>query len=104
MGAASASILLLAVLLAILYVKRMRKRGHQLENEGSLRSSMHLHSELEYTEKLQPSSELFLEAAKYRNGGGGNNGNNVNITNCDSFATLASFTQVFFILLYIFHF
>ena len=63
MGAASASILLLAVLLAILYVKRMRKhRPHHLENEGSLRSSMHLHSDLEYTEKLQPNSAVdFME-------------------------------------------
>ena len=87
MGAASASVLLVAVLLAAIYLRRVRKRGHQLSGSGggsggSLRSSLHLHSEAEYTEKLT--------------GGGG--GGTSSLTGCDSYATLASFTKVSFFL------
>ncbi len=81
MGAASASVLLVAVLLAAIYLRRVQKRGgHQLSGGGSgigggsLRSSLHLHSEAEYTEKLT--------------------GGNSSFTGCDSYATLASFTKV----------
>jgi hypothetical protein len=80
MGAASASVLLVAVLLAAIYLRRVQKRGgHQLSGAGSggggsLRSSLHLHSEAEYTEKLT--------------------GGNSSFTGCDSYATLASFTKV----------
>jgi hypothetical protein len=85
MGAASASVLLVAVLLAAIYLRRVRKRSsglmtHQLTGGGgSLRSSLHLHSELEYTEKLT---------------GGGHNGGGSSLAGCDSYATLASFTKV----------
>jgi hypothetical protein len=82
MGAASASVLLVAVLLAAIYLRRVRKRSsmtNQLSG-GSLRSSLHLHSELEYTEKLT--------------GGGGNGGGSSSLAGCDSYATLASFTKV----------
>ena len=47
------SVLLVAVLVAAIYLRRINKRGQQLSNEGgSLRSSMHLHcSDLDYLEK-----------------------------------------------------
>ena len=87
MGAASASVLLVAVLLAAIYLRRVRKRSHQLNNSGgSLRSSLHLHSELEYTEKLT--------GGGFGGGGGGQAGGS--LAGCDSYATLASFTKVMY--------
>jgi hypothetical protein len=87
MGAASASVLLVAVLLAAIYLRRVRKRGHQLSGGGSgsggggsLRSSLHLHSEMEYTEKLTSGGDRGEGAAS--------------LAGCDSYATLASFTKV----------
>ena len=87
MGAASASVLLVAVLLAAIYLRRVRKRSHQLNNSGgSLRSSLHLHSELEYTEKLT--------GGGFGGGGGGGGQAGGSLAGCDSYATLASFTKV----------
>ena len=79
MGAASASVLLVAVLVAAVYLRRMKKRGRPLREEGgSLRSSMHLHSEAEYLEK----QSFGGQAASTK------------MSSSDSYATLASFTQV----------
>ena len=79
MGAASASVLLVAVLVAAVYLRRMKKRGRPLQEEGgSLRSSMHLHSEAEYLEK----QSFGGQAASTK------------MSSSDSYATLASFTQV----------
>ena len=78
MGAASASVLLMAVLIAAVYLRRLKKRGQQLNNEGSLRSSMHLHSEVDYMEKPLPNPNLS------------------NLSSSDSYATLASFSPVIF--------
>lgn len=71
LGAGSASMLLVTVLLATLYLRRIRKRSIPLG--GSLRSSMHLHSDQDYTEKATATTAM---------------------SSCDSYATLASFTQV----------
>ena len=71
LGAASSSVLLLTILLALLYLRRMRKRG-STAGGGSLRSSIHLHSDQDYTEKMPATG----------------------MSSSDSYATLASFTQV----------
>ena len=73
LGAASASVVLLAVLLAALYIRRVRKRDSQLAGTASLRSSLQLNDDEDYMEKT-----------------------NVNrvVSSSDSYDTLASFTQV----------
>merc|ERR1719277_11963 len=51
LGAASTSVILLTIILASLYIRRVRKRDSQLAAGSSLRSSLQLNSEEEYTEK-----------------------------------------------------
>jgi len=85
LGAASASVLLLAVLVAAIYLRRIRKRGEQLSNEDSLRSSLHLHSDLEYKQH----SELNFKHSDLEY-----SEKQPTLRAAESYATLASFTQV----------
>lgn len=73
LGAASASVVLLTVVLASLYIRRVRKRDSQLAAGASLRSSLQLNSDEEYMEKHTA---------------------NTVVSSSDSYDTLASFTQV----------
>lgn len=74
LGAASASVILLVVLLAALYIRRVRKRDSQLGAGASLRSSLQLNTgEEDYMEKVAA---------------------NTLVSSSDSYDTLASFTQV----------
>jgi len=73
LGAASASVILLTVILASLYIRRVRKRDSQLAAGASLRSSLQLNSDEEYMEKQTA---------------------NTVVSSSDSYDTLASFTQV----------
>eukprot|EP00090_Calanus_glacialis_P005549 TRINITY_DN14297_c0_g1_i1.p1 TRINITY_DN14297_c0_g1~~TRINITY_DN14297_c0_g1_i1.p1 ORF type:complete len:407 (-),score=71.75 TRINITY_DN14297_c0_g1_i1:529-1749(-) len=73
LGAASASVILLTVVLASLYIRRVRKRDSQLAAGASLRSSLQLNSDEEYMEKHTA---------------------NTVVSSSDSYDTLASFTQV----------
>eukprot|EP00092_Neocalanus_flemingeri_P033201 GFUD01036107.1.p1 GENE.GFUD01036107.1~~GFUD01036107.1.p1 ORF type:complete len:407 (-),score=55.69 GFUD01036107.1:549-1769(-) len=73
LGAASASVILLTVVLASLYIRRVRKRDSQLAAGASLRSSLQLNSDEEYMEKQTA---------------------NTVVSSSDSYDTLASFTQV----------
>ena len=73
LGAASASVILLVVLVAALYVRRVRKRDGALAAGASLRSSLQLDGEEEYMEKAAA---------------------NTVVSSSDSYDTLASFTQV----------
>ena len=73
LGAASASVILLTVVLASLYIRRVRKRDNQLAAGASLRSSLQLNSDEEYMEKQTA---------------------NTVVSSSDSYDTLASFTQV----------
>jgi len=73
LGAASASVILLTVVLASLYIRRVRKRDSQLAAGASLRSSLQLNCDEEYMEKQTT---------------------NTVVSSSDSYDTLASFTQV----------
>jgi len=73
LGAASTSVILLTVILASLYIRRVRKRDSQLAAGSSLRSSLQLNSDEEYMEKQTA---------------------NTVVSSSDSYDTLASFTQV----------
>jgi len=73
LGAVSASVILLTVILASLYIRRVRKRDSQLAAGASLRSSLQLNYEEEYMEKQTA---------------------NTVVSSSDSYDTLASFTQV----------
>lgn len=73
LGAVSASVILLVVLLAVLYVRKLRKRDSQLAAGTSLRSSLQLNSDEDYMEKTTA---------------------NLVVSSSDSYDTLASFTQV----------
>ena len=73
LGAASTSVILLTIILASFYIRRVRKRDSQLAAGSSLRSSLQLNSEEEYMEKQTA---------------------NTVVSSSDSYDTLASFTQV----------
>lgn len=73
LGAASASVILLVVMLAALYIRRVRKREHALAGGASLRSSLQLNQEEDYMEKTTSRTV---------------------VSSSDSYDTLASFTQV----------
>ena len=73
LGAVSASVILLTVILASLYIRRVRKRDSQLAAGASLRSSLQLNYEEEYMEKQTA---------------------NTVVSSSDSYDTLARFTQV----------
>ena len=75
LGAASASVILLVVLVAALYIRRVRKRDAQLGGGGaSLRSSLQLNGEDDYMEKTSGAHTV--------------------VSSSDSYDTLASFTNV----------
>ena len=83
LGAVSASLILLTVVVAVIYIKRVRKREvlAGLRTGESLRSSLH----------LSPEDSQYLEK---RGGGGGGSHCTVTLSSSDSYDTLASFTQV----------
>ena len=76
LGAVSASVILLTVVVAVIYIKRVRKREGQVRVGSSLRSSLELSPDEEYLEKR------------------GGSHCTVTISSSDSYDTLASFTQV----------
>jgi len=86
LGAVSASIILLTVIMAGVYVRKVRKRGANIHGGESLRSSLHLSPDDEYLEKAHGGSH----------GGSGSRGSHCTVTmsSSDSYDTLASFTQV----------
>ena len=73
LGAASASVILLTVVLASIYIRSVRKRDSQQATGGSLRSSLQLNSYEVYMEKQTA---------------------NTVVSSSDSYDTLASFNQV----------
>ena len=76
LGAVSASVILLTVVVAVIYIKRVRKRESQVRVGSSLRSSLELSPEEEYLEKR------------------GGSHCTVTLSSSDSYDTLASFTQL----------
>ena len=91
LGAVSASIILLTVIMAGIYVRTVRKRDGHIRAGESLRSSL----------QLSPDDDEYME----KGGGGGSGGRGsgshctVTMSSSDSYDTLASFTQVSDILL-----
>ena len=90
LGAVSASLILLTVVVAVIYIKRVRKR----EVLAGLRTGASLRSSLQ----LSPDDSQYLEK---RGGGGGGGGSGVGGSHCtvtlsssSSYDTLASFTQL----------
>ena len=88
LGAVSASLILLTVVVAVIYIKRVRKR----EVLAGLRTGESLRSSLQ----LSPDDSQYLEKRGGGGGGGGGGGSHCTVTlsSSDSYDTLASFTQV----------
>ena len=82
LGAVSASVILLTIVMAVVYVKTVRKRDGHMRAGESLRSSLQLSPEDEYLEKHDR-----LGSASHCT---------VTMSSSDSYDTLASFTQVYF--------
>ena len=76
LGAVSASVILLTVVVAVIYIRRVRKRESQIRVGESLRSSLQLSPDEEYLEKR------------------GGSHCTVTLSSSDSYDTLASFTQL----------
>lgn len=91
LGAVSASVILLTVVMAALYVRTVRKRDATLRAGESLRSSLQLGSEeADYMEKF-PGPALGPAPARPPHQG---SHCTVTMSSSDSYDTLASFTQV----------
>ena len=85
LGAVSASVVLITVVVAALYVRKIRKRDGHLRAGESLRSSL----------QLSPDDDDYME--KYGGPGHGPGAGShctVTMSSSDSYDTLASFTQV----------
>ena len=83
LGAVSASVILLTVVFAALYVRKIRKRDGHMRAGESLRSSL----------QLSPDDDDYME--KYGGPGPGVGSHcTVTMSSSDSYDTLASFTQV----------
>ena len=88
LGAVSASLILLTVVVAVIYIKRVRKR----EVLAGLRTGVSLRSSLQ----LSPDDSQYLEKRGGAGGGGGVGGSHCTVTlsSSSSYDTLASFTQL----------
>jgi len=83
LGAVSASIILLTIIMAVVYVRTVRKRDGHIRAGESLRSSLQLSPEEEYLEKHER-----LASGQH------SSHCTVTMSSTDSYDTLASFTQV----------